>query len=64
MFVSAQVGRWGLAAFGGGWNLAAPRDGVGSVGMEIAEGSLAGGGAFRRDSLVLGGSITAVSGVR
>lgn len=53
----------GVGVFGGGWNLAAPRDGGGSLGMEIAEGSLAAGGAFLREELVLGASITGVSGV-
>lgn len=61
--LSVQRGRLGVGVFGGGWNLAAPRDGVGSVEMEIAEGSLAAGWAFRREALVLGASITAVSGV-
>jgi len=61
--LSFQHGRFGAAVFGGGWNLAAPRDGVGSLEMEIAEGSLAAGGAFRRDTLVLGASVTVVNGV-
>ncbi len=61
--LSYQRGRYGVAVFGGGWDLAAPRDGVGSVEMEISEGSLAAGGSFRRDTLVLGASVTVVSGV-
>ena len=61
--LSFQWGRLGVAAFGGGWNLTAPRGGVGSVGMEIAEGSLAVGGSFRRETLVVGASFTTVSGV-
>ena len=60
--LSFQRGRFGAAVFGGGWDLAAPRDGVGSVEMEISEGSLAAGGSFRRDTLVLGASVTVVSG--
>jgi hypothetical protein len=61
--LSFQRGRLGVALAGRGWNLAAPRDGVGSVEMEIAEASLAAGGSFRQDALVLGASATEVSGV-
>ncbi|HET8542143.1 MAG TPA: hypothetical protein VFL83_19860 [Anaeromyxobacter sp.] len=61
--LSYQRGRLGVAAFGGGWNLAAPREGVGSVEMEILEASLAVGGSFRGDALVVGGSITTVAGL-
>ncbi len=61
--LSFQRGRFGIAAYGGGWTLTALREGVGSVAMEVAQGSLAAGWAFRRGALVAGASLTTVSGV-
>lgn len=61
--LSYQYGRFGIGAFGGGWNLAAPRTGLGSMQIEYSHGSLAAGGSFRRETLVVGGSLTAVTGI-
>ena len=61
--LSVQYGAFGLAFFGGGWSLAAPRAGVGSVQLDYSSWSLAAGGSFRRETIVVGASITGVSGV-
>jgi hypothetical protein len=60
--LSLQLGRLGVGIFGRGWNLAAPRGALGDVEVEKTDASLAFGWAALRDSLVLGASVTAVSG--
>lgn len=59
---SLQAGRLGLAVLGRGWALSAPRQGIGSVEMEISDVVVAGGWAALREVLVVGASATTVSG--
>jgi len=61
--LSFQRGRLGVGFFARGWTLTAPRDDLGDVEMKTTDASLAFGWAALRDSLVLGASVTGVSGV-
>jgi hypothetical protein len=59
---SFQRGRLGLGIFARGWNVVAPRAGVGHVGVETTDASLAFGWAALRDSLIVGASVRGVEG--
>jgi hypothetical protein len=61
--LSLQRGRLGVGVLARGWTVVAPRDAVGDVEVETAEASLAFGWSALRDSVVLGASVTGVSGV-
>jgi hypothetical protein len=61
--LSFQRGRLGVGIFARGWTVVAPREGVGDLQVETTDASLAVGWSALRDALVVGASVTDVSGV-